>query len=296
MPCSRCLELGVECVYQESFPETASESILACGRGRIAKRRRTSTFSNPELGQLVLAMRKVCDDIESSTSNDASAVFSASSLKRSQRYSVENAPKVVHHTSGYAHLLSLAHNVLMSKGFLEASNSRPRPKRPAKEDGGNVTTSAEDILRAAKPILRFGHDRAVQYLATFKDHIYTAYPCISMTVAAERTSALYNAFSPPAGGNNFQEPGLDLIDVEIMKVTFAIAMTLEGESDNPLCLDLTAHLLWNVDIHMNDDQPQVEDVIMATLLVSTASPLFHRRVTYKPSYHSLSTGLSRMSH
>ncbi|KAB5581283.1 hypothetical protein GE09DRAFT_1085775 [Coniochaeta sp. 2T2.1] len=298
MPCSRCLELGVECVYQESFPETASESILACGPGRIAKRRRTSTFSNPELGQLVLAMRKVCDDIESSTtSNDDSAAFSASSLKRSRRHAVENVPKVVHPTSGYTHLLGLARDVLMSKGFLEASKSRPHPKKPAKEDGGNVTNLAEDILQAAKPILHFGHDRAFQYLATFKDHIYTAYPCISLTVAAERMSALYSASLPPAGGNKFEDPGLDLIDVEMMKVTFAIAMTLEGENDNPLCLDLTAHLLWNVDVHMNDDQPQVEDVIIATLLsiywILKNEPLKAWRMIGFAATTSLELGLHR---
>lgn len=160
-------------------------------------------------------------------------------------------------------------------------------------DGGvanNAPAPANEILRAAKPILHLGQAEALRYLSIFKEHVYSAYPCINLSVATERLTALYSARTPPGGGNKFQDLGLDLIDVELMKATFAIAMILDGEHDNPLCRDLKANLLWNTDFTMNEEQAQVEDVIMATLLVrrnltlgSFDSTVAARRTNNSPS-------------
>lgn len=192
-------------------------------------------------------------------------------------------------TPSHVHMLGLARDLLVEKGFFEGPRDRARPGEPAISDGANVTAPApaDEILQAAKPIIHLGRDKAFQYHAAFKDHIYSAYPCFSLSVAEERMTALYSARTPPGGDNRFQDLGLDTIDVEIMKVTFAIAMILEGENDNPLCRDLPAYLLWNVDNNINEEPAQLEDVIMATLLVSPLPPTsasFCRYSTYSGAH------------
>lgn len=181
---------------------------------------------------------------------------------------------VMRPTPSYVHLLGLARDVLIQKGLFEGSRDCVDAEVRATSEGANITARAttDEILRAANPIIHLGHDKALRYQTTFIDHVHSAYPCTNLTVADERIKALYSARTPPGGGNRFQDLGLDVIDVEIMKVAFAIAMILESETDNPLCCDLMAHLLWNVDSIFNEERPQLEDVIMATLLVSPPQP------------------------
>ncbi|KAF7528224.1 hypothetical protein G7054_g10222 [Neopestalotiopsis clavispora] len=271
VPCSRCVELDIDCLYQDplSLKSTTDNNATAASGGRAAKRRRTSTSSNSDLGQLVLTMRKVCDEIENSASNYDLTAIPNRALKRSLRHAVSRRPKVASPTPGYVALLSRAQDVLHQKGVVETFTNGAHAHNKPVMDGGVANTApapADEILRAAKPILHLGQAEALRYLSIFKEHVYSAYPCINLSVATERLTALYSARTPPGGGNKFQDLGLDLIDVELMKATFAIAMILDGEHDNPLCRDLKANLLWNTDFTMNEEQAQVEDVIMATLL------------------------------
>lgn len=161
--------------------------------------------------------------------------------------------------------------MLHEKGLIETSAYQTRVNEPATDGVASVPAPVDDLLRAAEPIIHLGQTEALRYLAVFKDHVYSAYPCINLDVATERLTALYSARAPLGGGNKPQDLGLDIIDVELMKATLAIAMMLDGEHDTPLCRELDAHLLWNTDFTMNEEHAQVEDVIMATLLVS-ASP------------------------
>ncbi|ETS80205.1 hypothetical protein PFICI_07734 [Pestalotiopsis fici W106-1] len=266
VPCSRCVELDIDCLYQEPLSLKSSATDNTAASGRVAKRRRTSNSSSSDLGQLVLTMRKVCDEIESSASSYDLTAIPNRSLKRSLRHVVSRNPTVASPTPGYVALLSRAQDFLHQKGFVETCTSRENAEKPATDVVANAPAPADDILRAAKPILHLGQAEALRYLSLFKDHVYSAYPCINLSVATERLIALYSARTPPGGGNKFQDLGLDLIDVELMKATFSIAMILDGEHDNPLCRDLKAHLLWNTDFTMNEEHAQVEDVIMATLL------------------------------
>ncbi|KAF5010517.1 hypothetical protein FDECE_3334 [Fusarium decemcellulare] len=289
LPCSRCIEMRAECRYHEFPPPPLSEAVSdnSAVPGQSVKRRRTSTLSNPELGQLLLTMKKVCEDIESSASNYDLDSIPTSSLKRSQRHVVSGHPTIIKPNPDYIHSLNLARDVLERKGILESPPNRVTARKQPPSDGPNVTTPAADTLRAAKPILHIGHEKALQYLGTFKDHIYPAYPCISLSVAAERMAALFKASTPP---RQSQDIGLDLIDVEVMKATFAIAMIMRGENDHPLCRDLMAHLLWNVDTNMNEERAQVEDIIMATLL---NQPLKSWRMIGLAARASLELGLHR---
>lgn len=269
LPCSRCVELDIDCLYKDPL-SSKSATNHPVASGRVVKRQQTSTSSRSELGQLVLAMGKVCDDIESSTSKYDTTAFSNRALKRSLCRVVSLHPKVSCPTPGYVVLLSRARGVLHQKGLIEASTYETRVNEPAADGLASVPAPVDDILRAAEPIIHLSQAEALRYLAVFRDHVYSAYPCINLDVATKRLTALYSARTPPGGGNKSHDLGLDIIDVELMKATFAIAMVLDGEHDTPLCRDLEAHLLWNTDFAMNEERAQLEDVIMATLLVSAS--------------------------
>lgn len=270
LPCSRCVELDIDCLYKDPLSSKSTNNHPVAS-GRTVKRQQTSTSSRSDLGHLVRAMRKVCDDIESSTSKYDSVAISHHALKRSLCHGVSVNPRVSRPTPGYVALLSRAQGVLHEKGLIETSAYQTRVNEPATDGLASVPAPVDDLLRAAEPIIHLGQAEALRYLAVFKDHVYSAYPCINLDVATKRLTALYSARAPPGGGNQSQDLGLDIIDVELMKATLAIAMMLDGEHDAPLCRELDAHLLWNTDFTMNEEHAQVEDVIMATLLVG-ASP------------------------
>ncbi|KAH7201144.1 hypothetical protein DER44DRAFT_433778 [Fusarium oxysporum] len=263
LPCSRCVEMDAECRYHQYPTVAESTSDHSASSCQPATRRRMPNLSNPELGQLLITMKKVCDEIESSTSNYDLAAIPPSSLKRTKRHSISGEPKVGSPDPDYVQSLNLARDVLEQKGLLQGQKRRPHPATPRSD--GTSTTAPANTLRAAKPLLSFSHDQALQFLSTFKDHVYPAYPCISLDVAAKRTTALYKAGTPPANLRTL-DPGLDLIDVEVMKAVFSIALLLIGDHENPLAQDLMTHLLWNIDAVSNEERMQLEDVIMATLL------------------------------
>jgi hypothetical protein len=64
-----------------------------------------------------------------------------------------------------------------------------------------------------------------------------------------------------------------MIDVELTKSVLAIALLVRGETQNVLAFDLEAQLAWSVDSCLDQEKPQVEDIVMATLLVSRYASL-----------------------
>ena len=86
----------------------------------------------------------------------------------------------------------------MEKGVFQDSGDRTSPEDPATRDEANVAGSApaDEVFRAAKLILHLGHGKAFRYYATFRDHVYSAYPCINLSLCEERIAALYSASTP----------------------------------------------------------------------------------------------------
>jgi hypothetical protein len=125
------------------------------------------------------------------------------------------------------------------------------------------------LLRAARPVLDVGYEDVLQHVTIFKLEVYISYPCINLDFAKQKIDALFRISSASSSG----EAGdleIDLIDVEIMKVVLAIAM-LTQDNETPLSSDIEAHLIWNTDRNMKQESAQLEDIIMASLLVSFLS-------------------------
>ncbi|RHZ66780.1 Zn(II)2Cys6 transcription factor [Aspergillus thermomutatus] len=252
LPCSRCLELMAECKYQECVPQ---------GDMASAQPRAKPAPTAKDLGQLLRTMKELCDDIESSAFQSGRSGGPAFSLRRSLCNGVRGAPDVDQATSpGFVRLLDQVRANLQQSGYLEsASNRTPRPKTRSDPVDANATAT----LHAARTVLQLGRDKAYAYLNKYLDHVHSAYPCIDSGIATERLDLLFKASENRAQS---QELKFDLIDIEIMKVVIAIAMVIEGDNDHPLCRDLSSHIVWNVQSNTSNEQAQIEDIIMATLL------------------------------
>lgn len=149
---------------------------------------------------------------------------------------------------------------------------------PDSKDGNVSVTGDEDkssdalitLLQAARPILELGHQRITQLVTIFKDEVYPIYPCISLNLGYDTVNALFSLLTYAS-----QEAthGVDRIDVEITKSVVAIALLVGGDTQSPLAFDLEGHLVWSVDSCFDQEHTQVEDILMATLLVSHSALL-----------------------
>lgn len=135
-------------------------------------------------------------------------------------------------------------------------------EQPAPTDHYPVTATFLALHQAALPILEVGYEEAKRYLAVFRHEVYPMYPCVNLDTINKNLDTLFTAFSPTASGQPQCVSELELIDVEILKLVLADAMSTEENNTSRLCL------IWTVDELMKQEKVEVEDVIMGALLVS----------------------------
>lgn len=178
----------------------------------------------------------------------------------------ENGPTQprVQSLTDFKYTLSLTRGVLEAKGL---------PSPPVFTEGHPSLAVDEfkspdaliTLLQNARPVLDLGHEKATQLLTVFKNEIYPLYPCISLELAQDSVDSLFSLLSrvPHSATCN-----VEIIDVEIMKSVMAVALLTRDDMQSPLATDLESQLLWSVGSCLDQEHPQIEDIIMATLLVS----------------------------
>ena len=169
----------------------------------------------------------------------------------------------------------LAHTDFQYNLNLTQDAMRARDLTPPQDSANGHHSVADDelkypdtlitLLQAARPILELGHEKATQLFTIFKDEVYPIYPCISLELGYGAIDAIFSHLTHAAPE---QPCKLDMIDVELTKSVLAIALLIRGETQNVLAFDLEAQLAWSVDSCLDQEKPQVEDIVMATLLVS----------------------------
>lgn len=166
--------------------------------------------------------------------------------------------------TNFRYTLSLTHFTLTGGRVLSHSSNSP-PKRPC--HAGDELASADvliSLLQAAHPVLELGHTKVTQLITIFKDEVYPIFPCVRIQLGHHIVDILYSLL------NRIQHEAtwnLEVIDVELTKTMVAIAMLVKNDTQSTLAADLEDHLLWSVDSCYDQDLPQIEDIIMATLLV-----------------------------
>jgi hypothetical protein len=184
------------------------------------------------------------------------------------------------------HTLSLTQDAMRERGLLSPPNSQDSP-HPAAQDQLKLPDALINLLQAERPLLELGHEKVTQLFTIFKDEIYPFYPCINLDLGLE---AINNVFSTLQNNCHGVILNMDIIDVEVTKAVVAIALLLRDDTQGPLASDLEGQLVWTVDSCFDQEKPQVEDIVMAILLVRcSVRPLSHTRP-------SLTNGLPCLSH
>lgn len=260
MPCSRCAELRSECKYP--LLENAMAQIKQDPR-------HVSETSSQSLPELLSAMKKICEDIESSSNHIGP--ISANSRASLERRHIE------HHNgkfkNAFATPVNLSYPLNLARACMEelraasttsTEQDQHDPPAPAKTDPSTDMTAV--IAQEAQEILDIGYNEVLRLLAVFNREIYHMYPCINIEFARREIDFLFSHSLPPPSRGKHTKFDMDLIDIEITKVVLAIAMLTQNQTQSQLCSDLETHLIWNTDLVMKQEAVQLEDVIMATLM------------------------------
>ncbi|KAH8705790.1 hypothetical protein BGW36DRAFT_368177 [Talaromyces proteolyticus] len=259
-PCYRCEELHSECTYNDpSQPET--------------------DITNPqstqqELELTVLRMNRICEQIQQSMGRSGPAHSRQPYPQRRHRNNVQIHPGRLLSPTDFRYILNLTRDAMRAKGL----RSPPGSKADGLSSVAREEVKSPDVLitllQAVRPILELGHEKATELFMIFKHEIYPLYPCVSLEMAPEVINAVFSLMNNTSHEVTYN---LDIIDVEILKSVLAIALLVKGDTKSPLASDLEGQLVWNVDACFDQEQPQIEDIIMATLL-SIYLDLNHRSV------------------
>lgn len=221
-------------------------------------------------------MRKICDEIQSSTKRFGSPSHFRSSLRRRRSDTAGANPASNSEPITFVDSLDQARRILEQRGIITlpttngpADADQSAPAEPALPD-----ENPSAALEVARPVLELGHENALAHLAAFRDHLFPLYPCIDLSLAKNTIDSLFRT-SMLSFADSVQDLGVDLIDIEATKAVLAIGMLMKGDADSPLSSSLESHLIWNADNIIRRDQAQIEDVIMGALLVSASSPERH---------------------
>ncbi|KAK2609985.1 hypothetical protein N8I77_003449 [Diaporthe amygdali] len=267
LPCSRCVELNANCKYNDYVPQPDTMRVHGAPPRKDYVTGELSEATQHDLGQLLSSMRKICDDIQSSTRRFSSPSHLRSSLKRRQSETV--CANLATNTSPVTFVDSLdqARRILEQRGVITvpATNSHAEPDQSDVADTAFPDENPSAALEVARPVLEIGHENALSHLASFRDQLFPVYPCIDLALAKKNIDSLFRT-SLLSFADGAQDLGVDLIDIEATKAVLAIGMLIKGDTDSPLSSNLEAHLIWNADNIMKRDHAQIEDVIMGALL------------------------------
>ena len=153
---------------------------------------------------------------------------------------------------------------MKAKGLPSPLRSQDGPYSVA-SDGLKSADTLINLLQTARPILELGHEKVSQILTLFKDEVYPLYPCISLELGYKAVNSVFSLWKD---GSYESTLNVDIIDVEIIKAIVAITLLLKEDTKNILASDLESQLVWSVDSCFDQVKPQIEDIVMASLLVS----------------------------
>lgn len=164
--------------------------------------------------------------------------------------------------TGYT--LSLTQDAMRERGLLSPPHSQAGT-HPFTQDELSFPDALINILQATRPLLELGYEKVNRLFAIFRDEVYPFYPCVNLDLGHKNVNAIFSLFRNTSYGVT---PNMDIIDVEITKAIVAIAQLLRDDTQSSLASDLEGELVWSVDSCFDQDKLQIEDIIMAMLLVS----------------------------
>ncbi|CEL11546.1 hypothetical protein ASPCAL14647 [Aspergillus calidoustus] len=259
-PCNRCEELQGECVYNDPpHPDTHNTPPQS---------------AHPGLDLSILRVNRICEQMQQKMARFVDSHPGRPCLQRKVPTDNEIPHPKNQTPTDFRYTLSLTHFTLTGRRAV-SNSSDFSPKRPCHSGNGLVSPDfLISLLQAAHPVLELGHAKVTQLVTIFKNEVYPIFPCVSIQLGHNLVDMLFSLLNRTQYEATWN---LEVIDVELAKAVVAIAMLVKHDTQSPLAADLEDHLLWSVDSCYDQDQPQFEDIIMATLL-SLYFDLKHRPV------------------
>lgn len=224
--------------------------------------------TQPDLELSVLRVNKTCDQIQQLMGRFVDLHQNRPRLQRKTSRANEDVQSKARIPTDFRNTLDHTRHLLKVGGSPSQPDFNNASYPSLAGDKANSPDFLITLLQAARPILQLGYEKVNQLHTVFMQEIYPFHPCIRLALAQNIVDTV---FSLLARGPYSATYDLDIIDVEIMKAVVAIALLVEGDTQSALASDLQSHLLWSVDSCYDQEHPQIEDIIMATLLVGRAS-------------------------
>lgn len=187
-------------------------------------------------------------------------------VKQTQHRLPIRPEKLVLHPAEFMASLHLAERMLKKRGL-----------QLKLDTGGNSTAAADtpprpiatviNMLQGAQAVIELGYEKVNKLIRIFMSEVYPLYPCIDLDSIQEKVNSLFHLLSN-FGGRTVAEVDVDIIDIDIIKATVAVAQCVGGEMQSSLACGLESKLLWSLQSTLDQERSRIEDVAMATLVVS----------------------------
>lgn len=162
------------------------------------------------------------------------------------------------------HTLNLTQDAMREKGLMSPPHSAAEPHIIA-QDKLKFPDALINTLQAARPLLELGHAKITELFTIFRNEVYPFYPCVNLDLGHDAINAVFSLFKDTSYDVII---GVDMIDVEITKAVAAIALLLRDDTESSLASDLEGQLIWGIESCFDQEKPQIEDIVIAVLLVS----------------------------
>lgn len=192
----------------------------------------------------------------------------SSCLARRQQSDELPQPNKIHSPTDPGHTLNLTQDTMREMGQLSPPNSQYGLDLAA-QDNSRLPDALINLLQAGRPLMELGHEQVTRLFTRFRDEVYPLYPCINLDLGNQIISNVFSFLENTCHGIMLT---IDMIDMEVTKAVVAIALLLEENTQSPLASDLESQLVWSVDSCFDQEKTQVEDIVMAILLVKFSLP------------------------
>jgi hypothetical protein len=203
-------------------------------------------------------------------SNDSSATLGDAS-RSLVRGTLTQDPQFVPQKTHFAHVFNMARKSLFAKGVLSSA-----------EDNAENASSLSSRLRRAhlppdfessiEPILDLGHEKASRILSEYADTIHPVWPCVELATIRKHLDYVFLCSeATSAQGDISEQISISTTSIDILKAVLGISMLVNNEGTSTLGRHLPRHLDWSVERLVAGADPEIDDIVMAVLLVSSRS-------------------------
>lgn len=173
------------------------------------------------------------------------------------------------HPISFVYSFDVAKSNLETKGFPLSPELR-RPQEP--RNGNNPESqsiSKAELWHSASPIMELGEDRCIRLLTLLQETVYDMYPCFDFTAANHTVSDLFRlGFNWPERGHPLDKRNtLTTKRLDIVKGLLALALRIDDAEQDFLLWNLESNISWSMDLCSIHAKPDMDDVLMAALMV-----------------------------